>query len=255
MNLIYRLKQIYMNSKYNSISYMISQYLLINISSILDITINDISDELGISKSVISKFCLQSGCKSFSQFKYALYLDYKDLYNQLICIKTDDYSSLIDDVYSNELSNFFDSETFILFLQDIYNSDNVVLLGDMHYLPLLSKMTTWLLFQGINARELYLWNIEDINNAIDNLTNKDVLLLVYPNSYLNQFLDYMQFYNNEIDSIKNASTKCYFLGQKSPEKEGYNFLTLPFNDNKFFYEIFLNAMSNNVIDFWRDKNE
>lgn len=148
MNLISRLKRVYMMSPDDSINHLISQYLLFHLDDLDKITIKKLSDNLGISKSVISKFCLQSGCEQFSQFKSELLLDYQELQDTFLLsyhnsILYDEYRA-----YFQSCQKLFDQDScFQNLLACLKSAHNIIFMGDSHYISLLEELTTFLLIK------------------------------------------------------------------------------------------------------------
>lgn len=251
MNLISRLKKLYMMTPNESIKHLISQYLLFHLNDLDKLTIKQLSSQLGISKSVISKFCLQSGCEQFSQFKSQLILDYQELQDEFLLFH---YNSITYDEYysfSQLCYHLFNNDScFQNLLSCLKSTQNVIIMGSSHYISFLEELTTFLLIKGIEVSELLLWSQNEINKKIDLLQKDDVVLIVDPQADLNLYLEVSSLYSSEMNQIEKKSANCFFIGQPSMGNDKFHVITVPVVASKMLYDLFILLFSNAIKEQW-----
>lgn len=123
------------NSSLTKTDLMIANYLIQNKERIKEISINEICDELFISKSAVSKYCRKVGFSGFKELKYSIFHESHKSETNVKPI----------DMFKNSILSFFDQideNVYLDLVKEINKSSKIVVFGQgqsLHASELLSS--------------------------------------------------------------------------------------------------------------------
>lgn len=225
------IKEIYDVSSSTSTEYILSQYLLMHIKDITNMSLTDISIQTGISKSVVSKYfkTITNG-NNFVLFKTSLSFELQSIIidDQVIEKDTLKLINQFESLYKNTLS--LHSEELV---KQIFESKKIIIWGNSSYKSYFNIFINYLLLHQKNIRFLSNIQLQNHYNEIYELTSNDLLIIFEPNTSLYDYILRMSV-SAEI-FIDENSIKCpkFFIGKAS--YSNYQCSTIAIEDTNNIY--------------------
>lgn len=142
---------------------VLAHYLLTHISTIHHLTVNQVIEEVGISKASLHRFFHKAGFSSFKQMTQTLQQDYQKKQN----------TNIIDKSYKQL------DKAQIKYCKDILkNASKVVLYGNTDEIACFKKLKLLLFSNGVDVFLLDRWDLQECEQIISTLKENDVFLFI-----------------------------------------------------------------------------
>lgn len=151
-----RMREIYETSDPQTIEFVISQYILLNIENIENLTLSKISRDTAISKSAISKYLKKITINSnFALFKNDI--KYELGFINISARKVSSDLKLFEDILNRDIAfklynNYLNIGVIKCFAEMLYKSDKIIFYGNITKKSYFDRLITTLLLNGKKAR-------------------------------------------------------------------------------------------------------
>lgn len=244
MHLLNNLKEIYETSPNNSTDYILSEYILLHINNIDNLTLIDISKETSIAKSVISRYFKKiTNGNNYSVFKFSLSLEIQDfsydhekikksllLVNNLLKTLDIDFISL-----NKELKQL---------AKLILEFEEIIIYGDREKKNYFDHLINYLL---IHNKKIRFPSILSLNDHCY-LNSKKLLIIVEPSMNLQEFLLKIELSPEINFDFNNSHIKKVFIGKFSLSNNNFLLINIKRYHDFMINDILLNYSSSYIIN-------
>lgn len=218
MYLFHRLRDVYETSPEDSVEYLVSQYVLLHIHKVNELTVGQIAERTSISKSAVSKFfkslIFEGG---FFQLRSALYFELQ-------------YLIIDDQILKQQALKFLNQYHFekYLSIQDVqflartlYDAKRIILFGDESKKSYFDFIINYLIFHKKEVRFVS-WRLSiHQKKGLENLNSNDVFILIdLENSLFNFFLK-LNMSIEVYPHLEHIVANKIYIGQPSSSSHGF----------------------------------
>lgn len=242
MYIIDKLELIQQTHNIQTIEYVLSKYLLSNLSTIEKKNLKEISIETKISQASIIRFCQKIGYKGVTQFINDLYLEANEANSKLQFFEKYDLQILdtmmLDFLNECEQATLFQIENVS---EKINNAQKIMFYGHKDFINCFQYLT---LYCYLNHKEV-ITNMsipkDNQKDLFETLTQEDVIIIIDPYIDWNTFKELAFIQNDAINSINKTPAQIIYIGQNS-QRDIDVCLSLPYTYYDYFYKIFFNKL-------------
>lgn len=221
MYLFNRMRELYETSKPGSTEYILSQFILLNVTKLDAISLSDISKATSISKAAVSKFINSiSSKKGFAQFKSSLLLEmqYSHTDQQSLYLNAKQFKDscfITRDGNTVKFNQYEDDKNIQIFSRALKKSKKIVFFGNDSKKSYFSQLMNSLLLEGKDVKYCS-WIYSDIqNDEINHLDESSLLVFVDPSISLYDFHQRLPMSVEMCFDIDKIKANKYFIGKPS----------------------------------------
>lgn len=219
MYLFTRMRELYETSKPGSTEFILSQYILLNITRLDSVSLSDISKATSISKAAVSKFVKSiSANKGYAQFKSSLLLEmqYSHIDLQTLYLNAKQCKEavlLVKDGKEYKYSDFVNYKQIQSFSKALKKSKKIIFCGNDSKKSMFSQLINSLLIDGKDVK-FCSWIYSDIQiEEIKSLDEFSTLILVDPSITLYDFYQRSPMSVEIALETNEIKTNKYFIGR------------------------------------------
>lgn len=237
-----RMREIYETSDPQTIEFVISQYILLNIENIENLTLSKISRDTAISKSAISKYLKKITINSnFALFKNDI--KYELGFINISARKVSSDLKLFEDILNRDIAfklynNYLNIGVIKGFAEMLYKSDKIIFYGNITKKSYFDRLITTLLLNGKKARFTNLPYSNYENQGLDELTKKDMFIIVEPDNSLYEFNLKRSMSIDVLMNFDKIEARKYYIGKPSSNQNNIKIIEVNFGDNIYINYLF-----------------
>lgn len=242
MYIIDKLELIQQTHNIQTIEYVLSRYLLSNLSTIEKKNLKEISIETKISQASIIRFCQKVGYKGVTQFINDLYLEASEVKSKMQFFENHDLQ-VLDTMILDFLKECEQAVSLQIdrICEKIKSSQRIMFYGQKDFINCFQYFVSYCHFNQKEVITSMSLSKENQKELFDSLDENDLIIIIDPYVSWNTFKELVFIQNDAINSINKTPAQIIYIGQNS-QSETDICLSLPYTYYDYFYKIFFNKL-------------
>lgn len=239
MYLIDKLEILYQSQKDDTIEFILSQYLLMNISNISGLSLKRISSETKVSHSSIIRFCQNAGFSGYTLFINELQYEKEQresvlqFYDHLDFMNLEKQKNIFMDDCRIRLKN-----VYAALLKSLKESQNIVFYGHNQYISCFQNCIESLYFKQKNVIRNMCWEKQNQKEIFHSLDQNVLIIIIEPQKDWRSYKELLTIKEDTIEDLNTIEAKKIYIGQGKNSEINIS-ISIPYTYFEMFYKEFL----------------